>query len=113
MAWVFLLVLAVIGLAIGLGMMAFSKTSDGKGIGVLVSGGTLAVFLFLTFFMSMAQVDTGQVGVVYSFGQIQNETLPPGRHFIAPWKDVKTANVQVQKEQFADGGIYDQIVVKR
>lgn len=99
MLWVFILVVAVIALAIGVGMMMFGA-DDLKGMGLLTALGSVLAFVLLTAAISFTRVETGTVGVVYSFGNIQGEALPAGTHWIAPWKNVEPANIQTQKQQF-------------
>jgi regulator of protease activity HflC (stomatin/prohibitin superfamily) len=62
------------------------------------SGFTL--WLLLTVFFSVHQIDAGHVGVVYTFGNITDQT-DSGLQFTAPWQTVKDANVQVQRYTFA------------
>ena len=52
-----------------------------------------------TGFASVNQVPAGSVGVVYQFGSITGQ-VPEGLQIVAPWNDVKIANIQVQKHQF-------------
>lgn len=65
-----------------------------------IVGGLTLILVVFTVLNSYTQVDTGHVGVQYQFGKIQNGTVPPGVHWIAPWNDVTVVNVQTQKKQF-------------
>ena len=57
------------------------------------------VFVLATVFFSFAQVNTGHVGVVRTFGRISGQ-ISPGISLIAPWQTYDSVNVQVQKQTF-------------
>ena len=64
-------------------------------------GAASGVFLLATVFFSFAQVNTGHVGVVRTFGRISGQ-INPGISLIAPWQSYDSVNVQVQKQTFND-----------
>ncbi len=45
----------------------------------------------------ITSVDTGYVGIVKTFGKVENYTFDSGMHFKAPWNSVVPINNQVQK----------------
>lgn len=45
------------------------------------------------------QIPAGHTGVVYEFGEIKTQ-VGEGLQTVAPWRDVKVANIQVQGHQF-------------
>ena len=45
----------------------------------------------------IASVDTGYVGIVKTFGKVENYTFDSGMHIKAPWNSVVSINNQVQK----------------
>jgi regulator of protease activity HflC (stomatin/prohibitin superfamily) len=53
--------------------------------------------LLLTFFGCMTSVDTGHVGIVKTFGKVEDYTFDSGFHIKAPWNSVTQINNQVQK----------------
>ena len=57
------------------------------------------IFLVATVFRSFHSVSAGRVGVVYQFGNIVGQT-DAGLVAIAPWKELREANVQVQRASF-------------
>lgn len=59
----------------------------------------VGVFLgiLLTFFGCIVSVDTGHVGVVKTFGKVEDYTFDAGFHLKAPWHSVTQINNQVQK----------------
>ena len=59
----------------------------------------LGVFLalLLTFFGCISSVDTGHVGIVKTFGKVEDYTFDSGFHLKAPWNSVTQINNQVQK----------------
>ena len=70
-------------------------------VGVLRRGVLLVVTLmvFSTFFASVHQVPAGHIGVVYEFGAIKGQ-IAEGLQFVAPWRNVMLANIQVQRRVF-------------
>ena len=54
----------------------------------LAIAGVLVLALVVLGFSSTKTVETGHVGVVTLFGQVQGEQLPPGIHIISPFKSV-------------------------
>ena len=71
--------------------------------GRVVRYGSIAVFLVVfviaTVFRSFHSVAAGRVGVLYQFGNIVGQT-DAGLVAIAPWKELRQANVQVQRASF-------------
>ena len=53
--------------------------------------------ILLTFFGCMASVDTGHVGIVRTFGKVENYTFDSGFHIKAPWQSVTQMDNRVQK----------------
>jgi regulator of protease activity HflC (stomatin/prohibitin superfamily) len=60
---------------------------------------TLALMVLLTLFAAVHQVPAGHIGVVYEFGGIKGQ-IGEGLQFVAPWRDVLLANIQVQRRVF-------------
>ena len=50
-----------------------------------------------TFLGCIASVDTGHVGIVRTFGKVENYTFDSGMHFKAPWNSVVQMDNRVQK----------------
>jgi prohibitin 2 len=110
MFWIFITLVWAIALGVG-GWLIFHSYPDPDRIdvkrrpyrvpGLLAVGGSTAVFVLATVFFSFAQVNTGHVGVVRTFGRISGQ-LGPGVSVIAPWQTYDTVNVQVQKQTFAN-----------
>lgn len=61
----------------------------------VIAGVFLAILL--TFFGCITSVDTGHVGVVKTFGKVEDYTFDSGFHLKAPWNSVTQINNQVQK----------------
>jgi regulator of protease activity HflC (stomatin/prohibitin superfamily) len=40
-------------------------------------------------------INAGEVGVVSTFGDVSNNTLPPGLHIVAPWRNVESYSTQI------------------
>jgi regulator of protease activity HflC (stomatin/prohibitin superfamily) len=108
MFWIFIAIVWVIAVGAGLWMI-FHSYPDPDRIDVkrysyrpqwlLVVGGASLVFVLATVFFSFAQVNTGHVGVVRTFGRISGQ-ISPGISLIAPWETYDSVNVQVQKQTF-------------
>ena len=62
-------------------------------------GAFVLLFIVVTVFRSFHSVPAGRVGVVYQFGNIVGQT-DAGLVAIAPWKEIREANVQVQRASF-------------
>lgn len=60
-----------------------------------VGGAFLGVLL--TFFGCTASVDTGHVGIVKTFGKVEDYTFDSGFHLKAPWNSVTQMDNRVQK----------------
>ena len=58
---------------------------------------SLVVVVLLVLFSVLAQVKPSKIGVVTSFGKIQDETLGEGLHLVAPWWRVNQISVGVNK----------------
>lgn len=61
----------------------------------VVAGVFLAILL--TFFGCIASVDTGHVGIVRTFGKVEDYTFDSGFHLKAPWQSVTQMDNRVQK----------------
>ena len=109
MFWIFIAIVWVI--AVGVGALAhlpqLSRSRSHRRQALCLSrpracwtvGGASVVFVLATVFFSFAQVNTGHVGVVRTFGRISGQ-ISPGISLIAPWQTYDSVNVQVQKQTF-------------
>lgn len=59
--------------------------------------GGLALGAFLTGLGCIASVDTGYIGIVKTFGRVENYTFDAGMHIKAPWNSVVQIDNKVQK----------------
>ncbi len=81
--------------------LANDKNVLAKGLGF---GGPVALTILwgiVTFLLSFHQVPAGHVGVVYEFGGIVGQT-GDGPQWVAPWRDVTNATVQVKSFAFTN-----------
>lgn len=108
MGWIVSMVFAVIvcgGLFVGGKILRKSKDNYNNekawGLGLII----VAPVIFMlwaglhTGLASVHQISAGHVGVVYQFGAITGQ-VPEGLQILAPWKNIKVANIQVQKYRF-------------
>ena len=110
MFWIFITIVWVIAVGVG-GWLVFHGYPDPDRIdvkryayrvpGLLTVGVASGVWLLATVFFSFAQVNTGHVGVVRTFGRISGQ-IDPGVSLIAPWQTYDSVNVQVQKQTFTN-----------
>jgi regulator of protease activity HflC (stomatin/prohibitin superfamily) len=110
MFWIFIAIVWVIAAGVGV-FLIFHSYPDPDRIdakryayrpqGLVALGVSSVVFLLATVFFSFAQVNTGHVGVVRTFGRISGQ-INPGVSLIAPWQSYDSVNVQVQKQTFQD-----------
>ncbi|MCH8050601.1 MAG: prohibitin family protein [Chloroflexi bacterium] len=82
---------------------------------VIGFGGPVAfglLWMIVTFAMSFHQVPAGHVGVVYEFGGIVGQT-GDGAQWVAPWRDVTNATVQVRSFAFTNnpGAVAKDVIV--
>ncbi len=95
--------LGLIVLAVAFFMPANEITKK-VGAGIRVFGIVLLVLGVST--SCFKQIDAGFVGVKVLFGQVQNDVLPSGLHFINPLVDVKEMDVKTQN--YTMSGIHDE-----
>lgn len=103
LVWMVLLVLvSLVLVAVG----RYSKDSDFEALAAFSRhSGVMALLVFLgvgglsALISSYNQVPAGQVGIVYEFGAIIGQ-ITEGPNFIAPWRNVSRANIQVQTHPF-------------
>ena len=104
---IWMAILAVIAALLFIAQRTFPETRDYRGSKILLlasllkPGGflILALMVFITFFASVHQVPAGHIGVVYEFGGIKGQ-IGEGLQFVAPWRNVLLANIQVQRRVF-------------
>jgi len=104
---IWMAILTVIAALLFTAQRTFPETRDYRGSKILLlasllkPGGflILALMVFVTFFASVHQVPAGHIGVVYEFGGIKGQ-IGEGLQFVAPWRDVLLANIQVQRRVF-------------
>lgn len=82
-----------------LGLILFFASFNGsnpyiKRVGNLIRIGGLAAIIAGILFSCTVQIDTGTVGVLKLFGQVQNNVLTSGLHFINPLMDVEHVDIK-------------------
>ena len=89
--------LIIIGIIILIVSAVILKSSPG--LEKIKPIGTIVGFIFILLGIATScvkQIDAGEVGVKILFGNIQNDVLGSGLHFINPLLDVKTLDVKTQ-----------------
>lgn len=71
--------------------------SKGKKIPMMV--GALAVAAVFGFLSMFTIVDTGHIGLIKTFGKMEDRTLTSGLHMVAPWQSVEHVDNRVQIEE--------------
>lgn len=70
-------------------------------IGVAIIGIIILVLVVgIAAAASWRVVEKGEVGVVDTFGVVDDNALPPSGYLIAPWKHVENINIQTQQQEF-------------
>lgn len=67
-----------------------------KFVGIAIAAGVFLGIL-CTFFGCISSVDTGHVGIVRTFGKVEDYTFDSGFHLKAPWQSVTEMDNRVQK----------------
>ncbi len=108
MTWILSVALAIIicGVVIVVGRAARGAAQPGsmerlRGTAIM-AGATALLVVWVgahTALASIKPIEAGHVGVVYQFGEIVGQK-PEGLQFIAPWQEMRTANVRVQRYRF-------------
>jgi len=91
------MLLIIIGIIILIVSAVILKSSPG--LEKIKPIGTIVGFIFILLGIATScvkQIDAGEVGVKILFGNIQNDVLGSGLHFINPLLDVKTLDVKTQ-----------------
>lgn len=108
MTWVGSMIVALVicGALFFIGRAARSGAQPGsperfRGTIAMVAGAVLFVLWagLHTVFASIKPVEAGHVGVVYQFGEIVGQK-GEGLQVIAPWQDLRTESIQVQRFRF-------------
>ena len=68
-------------------------------IGHAVQGAGVLLGILLIILSSFVVVDSGHVGVVTVFGNVEKDPLYNGLHFVMPYKDVIQMDTRVQKHE--------------
>ena len=70
---------------------------NNKKIGGIILAGVIGLGL-IGGVMSASKIKAGYVGLIYNLnGGIENEVLPQGLHFVAPWKKVKQYSTSIEQ----------------
>ena len=106
MFWILIAIVWVIAAGVGV-FLIFHSYPDPDRIdakryayrpqGLVALGVSSVVFLLATVFFSFAQVNTGHVGVVRTFGRISGQ-INPGISLIAPWQREACSFGQLQAQ---------------
>lgn len=108
MTWVVSVLIAAVvcGIAFVVGRSARNSAlagSPGRFRGTMVMVASAVLFVLWaglhTALASIKPIQAGHVGVVYQFGEIVGQKSE-GLQFIAPWQEIKTESVQVQRFRF-------------
>ncbi len=98
MLWFILLVLVVV-ITGACTLIAISATQY-KSAWFGGAAGAVVVFIFLTLFMSIHQIGSGELGIVYSISGVVDGQLGPGMQTVAPWNSVTVVDVKTQSVIF-------------
>ena len=77
--------------------------NDSGEIGIGAALGIVAILVVIIVAVAAASwrvVDRGEVGVIDTFGVVDDNSLPSGGYMILPWKHIENINVQQQEQEF-------------
>jgi regulator of protease activity HflC (stomatin/prohibitin superfamily) len=102
------MIFIILGFVIFLVGLGFSRTSDEhmrrfSGPARLIG---LAVIIIGVLSACVVQIDAGQIGVKKLFGQVQNDVLGSGLHFINPLLEVERMDVKTMN--YTMSGVHDE-----
>src|ERR1041385_1311120 len=104
MGWVVLSVIAVIIISIALVTVAMATDPDTKFLSGGIAAAVIVLWIVISIFMSLHRLNTGQVGLVYSFsGKLTGSKENAGVVWLAPWQHLRRETVQIQSESFELG----------
>ena len=110
MTWVISMIFALVicGVIFFVGRAARTGANPGspeRFRGMIAMVAAAAIFVLWaglhTAVAAVKPIEAGHVGVVYQFGEIIGQKSE-GLQFIAPWQEIRTQSVQVQRERFED-----------
>ena len=105
---IFAVLLIVGGLGVGKVLMSMAASAAGDAgrrplpllsIGRVVQVAGVALGLLVILLSSFVVVDSGHVGVVTVFGNVEKDPLYNGLHLVMPYKDVIQMDTRVQKHE--------------
>ncbi len=90
------LIVAVIAVCV---FAMFFAVDLSKGKKLPLMAGALVVAAVAGFMSMFTIVDTGHIGLIKTFGKMEDTVLTPGLHFVAPWKSVESVDNRIQIEE--------------
>lgn len=108
MAFIMIVLFAVVIGLVGLFFIRASKPAESRRgrddndrriLGIVLSIFSLVLLVIGSFVVSFRPIEAGHIGIVYQFGGIVGQ-IGEGANFIAPWRSVRVANIQVQSHTF-------------
>jgi regulator of protease activity HflC (stomatin/prohibitin superfamily) len=97
-----LLLVGGVGLILVGALMRGSEDRVDKTAGGWMMVASLVVAVIISVWTALASahsIEAGNVGVVYQFGSIKGQ-ITEGFNWVAPWRSVRVANIQVQRHVF-------------
>jgi regulator of protease activity HflC (stomatin/prohibitin superfamily) len=98
--------LIVIGILILVAGFVMQRSPQYGRFGKVVRGLAIIIMLAGVLLKCIIQVDAGQVGVKSLFGNVQNDVLSSGLHFINPFVEVTRLDIKTQN--YTMSGVHDE-----
>jgi len=98
-----LIILGIIVLLISVALRSTPSVSHYSRLGTFVGLGFIILGIIISSFI---QIDAGQIGVQKLFGNVQNNVLYSGLHFINPLMEVDRMDVKTQN--YTMSGVHDE-----
>lgn len=93
----------LLGLAAIYGVLHRTLVVEARRVGPAITVGAIAVWVVMTFFLSVHTVGQREVGIIYNFSGTIAGKKDPGVVMTAPWQHIETENVALEKETFDFG----------
>jgi regulator of protease activity HflC (stomatin/prohibitin superfamily) len=98
--------LIIIGILVLIAGFALQRNREYGRFGKVVRGLAIIIILAGVLLKCIIQVDAGQVGVKSLFGNVQNDVLSSGLHFINPLVDITRLDIKTQN--YTMSGVHDE-----
>src|SRR5450432_558994 len=98
--------LIIIGILVLVAGFVLQRSPEYGRFAKIVRGIAAAIILAGVFSKCIVQINAGEIGVKSLFGEVQNDVLSSGLHFINPFVDVERLDIKTQN--YTMSGVHDE-----